>query len=113
MIPLTVYGSLTCEDTALAEDRLRALGIPYTARYRESDRGVDEILARWNRGNLVTPTLFVGDNPPPLAEPTLEQLEEALRAAGLVFQTPRAVELRGERKNQRLPNFTLPASDGR
>lgn len=109
---LDVYGSVTCEDTALVRAQLRALQIPFTDFNREHDAGVNEILARYNNGNLVTPTLVFGDDAFVLAEPSPEQLHETLRAAGFEFQAPRAVEIRGELKNARLPNFTLPASHG-
>lgn len=113
---ITVYGSLTCEDTALVRDRLRALGIPFADHNREDDPRINDMLARWNHGNLVTPTLVFGEQPSAdqiVSEPTLEQLEERLRAAGYTFQSPRAFEIRDERKYRRAPDFTLPASDGR
>lgn len=111
-LPLTLYGSLTCEDTALARAHLRALHIPFSNLNREYDPRVDEILARHNAGNLVTPTLVFGDDQIVLAEPSLESLHDTLRAAGYTFQPPRATEIRGDLKNQRLPNFTLPSSAG-
>lgn len=109
---LSVYGSVTCEDTALVRAQLHALHIPFADFNREDDAGVNEILARYNNGNLVTPTLVFGDDQFVLAEPSPEQLHETLRAAGFAFQAPRAVEVRDARKNQRLPNFTLPATNG-
>lgn len=109
---LRIYGSLTCEDTALVRAHLRTLQIPFADFNREEDAGVNEILAGYNNGNLVTPTLVFGDDQFVLAEPSPEQLHETLRAAGFNFQTPRAVEMRGALKNARLPNFTLPATNG-
>lgn len=109
---LSVYGSVTCEDTALVRAQLRALHIPFADFNREHDAGVNELLARYNNGNLVTPTLVFGDDQFVLTEPSPEQLHETLRAAGFGFQAPRAVELRGELKNARLPNFALPATNG-
>ena len=111
-LPLNLYGSYTCEDTALVRDRLRVLGIRFTDHYREGEAGVDEILKKWNRGNLTTPTLVLGENDLVFSEPTLEELEARLREAGYEFQPPRAVAIRDDRKNHRLPNFTLPATDG-
>ncbi len=108
---LDVYGSATCEDTALVRDRLRALQIAYRYHERQLDARVDEVLKKWNRGNIVTPTL-VFDGAHAIAEPTLEELETRLRDAGFQFQAPRAVQIRDARKNQRLPNFTLPATNG-
>lgn len=112
MLPLNLYGSHTCEDTALVRDRLRALGIAYSDHNREDDARVDALLARWNKGNLVTPTLVFGDEELVVAEPSLEQLEQLLRKAGYTFSSPSAVEIRDERRNTRAPNFTLPATDG-
>ncbi|HZQ11106.1 MAG TPA: redoxin domain-containing protein [Anaerolineae bacterium] len=112
MLPLTMYSSETCEDTALVRDRLRALGISFDEHTRQNDARVDEILAKWNHNQLVTPTLVFGDDQMAIAEPTLKELEETLREAGYEFQAPRALEIRDERKNQRLPNFTLPATNG-
>ncbi len=112
MLPLTIYSSETCEDSALVRDRLRTLGIAFDERTRQNDSRVDEILAKWNHNQLVTPTLVFGDDRMALAEPTLEELEQTLREAGYKFQAPRAVEIRDERKNQRVPNFTLPSTNG-
>ena len=113
MLPITFYSSLTCEDSALARDRLRSLRIPFTEERREDDPIVDVILARWNRGTLVTPTVVFGDDEIVISEPTLEQLEETLREAGYKFEAPRAVEFHEERASRPAPNFTLNASDGR
>lgn len=112
MLELQVYGSVTCEDTALTRDRLRALGIAFGDHNREDDPQVNVILEKWNNGNRVTPTLVFGDDEIAISEPTLEELETNLRAAGYTFDSPRAVEIRDARKNQRMPNFTLPATDG-
>ncbi len=113
MLPLTLYGSRTCEDSALTRARLRALGVRFADHNREDEPEIEPILARWNKGNLVTPTLVFGDDDLVIAEPTLEQLEEKLRAAGYEFDLPQAVEFGDELKNRRAPSFTLPASDGR
>jgi peroxiredoxin len=109
---LNLYGSATCEDTALIRDHLRALGIPFSAHNREDDPRVNDILARWNNGRLVTPTLVFGKGDKSIAEPALEDLDAALCAAGYEFQAPRAVEIRDSRRNERMPNFTLPATNG-
>lgn len=114
-IPLTVYGSSTCEDTALVRDRLRALGIPFSGDDREENSELDPLLASWNNGNLVTPTLLLsgsGGTERVLSEPALERLDDELRAAGFQFESPRAVAIRDERKDRRAPEFTLPSTDG-
>lgn len=111
-LPVVVYGSLICEDTALVTARLRALGVPFTVRYNQQDAEVNAILEKHNNGNHVTPTLIFGDDAIVMAEPTLEQLESSLAQAGYVLNVPKGVEIRGELKNQRVPNFTLASSDG-
>jgi hypothetical protein len=85
-LPLTLHGSQTCEDTALVRDRLRAWGIPFAACDREDDSRVNEVLEKWNHGNLVTPTLMLGDDQVVFSEPWLEELESKLRAAGYEFE---------------------------
>jgi peroxiredoxin len=112
MMKLSVYGSTTCEDTALVRARLRALNIPFASFDREEDARVDAVLEKWNHGNRITPTLIFGADEIVIAEPSIEMLEDTLRRAGYAFETPRAVSVGGERKNQRMRNFTLPASDG-
>ncbi|MCI0477740.1 MAG: hypothetical protein L0Y55_15970, partial [Anaerolineales bacterium] len=79
---LNVFGGLTCEDTALVRDRLRALEIAYTNHNREDDARIDEMLRARHNGSIVTPTLVFGDGDIVIAEPTLEQLEATLLAAG-------------------------------
>lgn len=111
-LPLFVYGSATCEDTALVTARLRALDIPFALHQREEDSNVEAILEKYNHGNRVTPTLVLGNEEIIFAEPTLEKLQERLTEAGYIFTAPRATEIRGALKNQRAPNFTLPATRG-
>jgi peroxiredoxin len=112
MLPLTIYASTTCEDTALVTDRPQVLGVPFAIRYRQDDKDVDDVLKRWNGGNLVTPTLVFGNEELAAAEPTVQKLEEILSEAGYIVEPPKATEVRGALKNQRLPNFTLPATNG-
>lgn len=111
-LPLVVYGSTACEDTALAIARLRALDIPFTLHNRETDSDVAPLLEKYNHGAHSTPTLVLGKDEVVFTEPTLEELETNLRGAGYRFETPRAIEIRGAMKNQRVPNFTLPSSNG-
>lgn len=111
-LPLVIYGSTVCEDTALVTARLRALNIPFDVRYAQTDADVNPILEKYNNGSRVTPTLVFGNDEIVLSEPTIEQLESALDKAGYTFSPPRGAEIRGELKNQRAPNFTLPSSHG-
>lgn len=112
-LPLVIYGSLVCEDTAIVTARLRALGVPFTLRYAEQDPNVNSILEKYNHGARVTPTLVFGDDVIVMAEPSLAELETQLGSAGYTFDPPHGTEIRGEHKNQRLPNFTLSSSAGR
>ncbi len=111
-LPVFVYGSLTCEDTAITTARLRALNIPFALHNREEDANVNTLLEKYNHGNRVTPTVVLGNEEIVFAEPTLETLQERLAEAGHIFTAPRATEVRGELKNQRVPNFTLTATRG-
>lgn len=111
-LPLVIYGSLVCEDTAIVAARLRSLRIPFVLHYAEEDISVNSILEKYNNGARVTPTLVWGNDIIVMAEPSLEELETQLGCAGYAFHPPRGTEIRGELKNQRLPNFTLPSSTG-
>lgn len=111
-LPVQVYGSATCEDTALARDRLDALKVPYVYHSKEDDPRVNELLVKWNKGQAVTPTIVLGDDAAMVAEPSIEELEGVLTQAGYALQPPQAVEILDNRKNQRMPNFTLPAANG-
>lgn len=111
-LPLFVYGSLVCEDTAIVTARLRALGIPFTLRHAEQDPNVNSLLEKYNHGSRVTPTLVFGDDRIVITEPSLAELETQLDRAGYTFNPPHGTEIRGELKNRRLPNFTLPSSAG-
>ncbi|MGE5141100.1 MAG: redoxin domain-containing protein [Rudaea sp.] len=114
-MPIVIYGSVTCEDTALVRDHLQALGIPYTLRNREEDPEAERIIRRWNDDKIVTPTIVFGEGrgmqEDVISEPTLLRLEETLRAAGYRFDRRQAAEFR-ELANTPAPDFTLPASDG-
>jgi peroxiredoxin len=111
-LPLTVYGSTTCEDTALVAARLRALNIPFALHYAQEDANVNPILEKYNAGMRVTPTLVFGNDDFVLSEPTLEQLEARLGEAGYIFSPPQGIEVRGAQRHARVPNFTLPSTDG-
>ena len=91
MLPLTIYGSQTCEDTALVRDRLRVLGIPFRARARDNDPAVTARLEQWNGGDAITPTLVFENEEIIISEPTLEELEGTLQTAG--YESTRRVRL--------------------
>lgn len=87
-LPIVMYGSYTCEDTAVTRDRLKVLRVPFTERAKEDDENVVALLGKYNAGMLRTPTLIFGDDTHVIAEPTLEQLEELLIQAGYTFDAP-------------------------
>ncbi len=110
-LPLTLYGSTTCEDTAITAARLHVLNVPFALHYKEEDANVASILEKYNAGAKITPTLVFGNDTIVTAEPSLEQLEERLREAGYIFTPPTGTEIRGDLKRQRVPNFTLASTD--
>lgn len=106
-LPIVLYGSHTCEDTAVSRDRLKMLQIHFDERDKEDDEQIGAVLEKYNQGHQRTPTLIFGDKVIVIAEPTLEQLEECLRQAGYVFSPP---GLRAFNAKRYLPDFSnLPA----
>lgn len=87
-LPITLYGSYTCEDTAITRDRLNALRVSFKERAKEDDERVIALLGKYNQGMTRTPTLVFGDDAIVIGEPTLEQLEDSLSKAGYAFDAP-------------------------
>ncbi len=81
-LPIRMYARPDCEDSALARDRLRALGIPFIEINIEEDEEAARYVERLNQGFRSTPTIVFGDEAFYIVEPTVEQLDEALRRAG-------------------------------
>lgn len=81
-LPIVMYARPDCEDSALVRDRLRALGIPFGEIDIDEDEAAARYVERLNRGFRSTPTLIFGDEEIVLVEPTVAQLDEALRRAG-------------------------------
>jgi len=92
-LPIVMYGSYTCEDTAVTRDRLRTLRVQFKESMKEDDEQVSAILGKYNNGMSKTPTLVFGADEIVIAEPTIEQLEEALTKAGYTFEARRAQAL--------------------
>ena len=92
-LPIVMYGSYTCEDTAVTRDRLRTLHVPFKESMEEDDEHVSAILVKYNNGMPITPTLVFGKDEIVIAEPTIEQLEESLTKAGYTFESLRAQAL--------------------
>lgn len=107
---VVVYGAATCEDTAITRSRLRALRVPFREVDIDADPdGLARVLAL--EGHRVTPVV-VGEGGDALAEPSIEALEERLRAAGATFSPPAAVQLRGPLTDRPIPLRTLPDAAG-
>lgn len=81
-LPIVMYASPTCEDSELARDRLRELGIPFTEINVDEDGAAARFVERVNNGFRSTPTIVFGDEAFIVVEPTVEELDQALRRAG-------------------------------
>ena len=88
-LPIRMYGSHTCEDTAISRDRLNVLRVPFQEFFKEDDESIVALLGKYHQGMTRTPTLVFGDDEIVIAEPTFEQLEETLSRAGYEFNPPR------------------------
>lgn len=106
-----VYGAATCEDTAITRSRLLALGVPFGEIDIDADpAGLDRVMAL--EGRRVTPTVVLGDDAVVLAEPTIEALEEELRALGVAISPPLATQVRGPLTERPIPLRTLSDAAG-
>ena len=108
---ILVYGAKTCEDTAIARSRLQALGV----RYREHD--VDDDPAALARavglvGHRVTPTIVFGDGRTMVTEPSIERLDELVRADGWQIAPPSARQVQGALAERPIPLRTLSLAGG-
>lgn len=81
-LPIRMYASPWCEDSELARNRLRELGIPFAEVNVEEDPDAAAYVERLNQGFRSTPTIVFGDEALIVVEPTVEELDEALRRAG-------------------------------
>ncbi len=81
-LPIRMYARPDCEDSELARNRLRELGIPFIEINIDEDETAAQYVERLNRGFRSTPTIVFGDEAFYIVEPTVEQLDEALRRAG-------------------------------
>lgn len=111
-LAVTVYGALSCEDTAITRSRLRALGIPF--RDVDIDAEPDGLarVLELNGGRRVTPTLVVGRDDLVAAEPSIERLEELVARAGYRCASPRAVQFHGTLAGRPVPLRTLSTAQG-
>ena len=81
-LPITMYARPTCEDSELARERLRELGIPFTEINVDEDEAAARYVERVNHGFRSTPTIVFGEEAFIVVEPTVEELDAALRRAG-------------------------------
>jgi len=86
-LPIRMYARPDCEDSERARNRLRELGIPFIEINIEEDEAAARYVERLNRGFRSTPTIVFGDEAFYIVEPTVEQLDEALRRAGYPVPT--------------------------
>lgn len=81
-LPIRMYASPRCEDSAIARDRLRALGIPFEEVNVDEEPEAAAYVERLNNGFRSTPTIVFGNEVLVVVEPTVEDLDDALRRAG-------------------------------
>jgi glutaredoxin len=80
--PIVVLGRDTCEDTTRSRDFLNREAIPHVYRNIDLDPEADAWNRSFNRGEVVTPVILVGDPEAPshvLIEPSDEELGAAIR----------------------------------
>ncbi len=111
-LPITMYGSHTCEDTAIARDHLHALDILFIEHDKEDDPNVQALLEKYNHGSPRTPTIVFGKGETVLVEPALDQLDDALRGAGYVFAATPSTQFNPPFSDRVLPDLKLPSTRG-
>jgi glutaredoxin len=108
-VSITVYGTGTCEETALVRDRLRALGVSYEMVDLDTDPVADAFVRGRHAGARVTPTVVV-DAAPPVAEPSLDMLDALVEASGRPFALPVPVHFHRPLTDRTVPLRTLPVA---
>jgi glutaredoxin len=82
MNTIKVYGANWCEDTTRTREQLDALGVKYEYINVEKDAAANKWITEKNNGKRKTPTVDLSGKL--LIEPTNEEMEKALRAAGAI-----------------------------
>ena len=77
-----VYGADWCGDTRRTRRHLEHLGVAYQYINVEDDAQASEWVKQQNNGKERKPTVKIGEQV--LAEPSIAELEKALRQEGLV-----------------------------
>jgi glutaredoxin len=111
-LSITMHGRPTCEDTALARERLNALGIAYHETNVDTDPASAAIAEQLNHGQRVTPTIVFGDEEFVIREPTIKALDAALKRAGHAVNFARMIQFGPPISDRSAPMFDLPASHG-
>jgi glutaredoxin len=82
---ILVLGRDTCEDTSHSRIFLTRQRVPFHYLSWEHDPETEAAIRSHNDGNVVTPTIVIGDPDNPsavLVEPTDEELDRAILEAG-------------------------------
>ena len=79
---IKVYGANWCEDTVRTREQLDALGVTYEYINVEKDAAANKHITELNHGKRKTPTVDLGGKI--LIEPSNEEVEKALRSAGII-----------------------------
>jgi glutaredoxin len=85
MPQIVVLGRDTCEDTLQSRTFLTRQRIPFHYLSWEHDAETEAAIRSYNDGDIVTPTILIGDPDKPtavLVEPTDEELDRAIVEAG-------------------------------
>jgi mycoredoxin len=81
-LSILMYACPTCEDSDLVRDRFHELGLSFREINIDEDEGAARYVEEVNHGFRSTPTIVFGEQAQILVEPTLEELDAALRQAG-------------------------------
>jgi thioredoxin reductase (NADPH) len=82
MNTIKVYGANWCHDTVRTRAQLDDLGVKYEYINIDKDLAANEWITEQNHGKRLTPTVDLGGKI--LFEPTNEEMENALRASGVL-----------------------------
>lgn len=106
---IEVLGRGTCEDTAIAMSRLSALGVPFAYGDADLDPVVAGRIRALNDGQIVTPTVLVDREGPVAVEPTVEEIDALVVAAGHPAQPAVATQLQWPLTEAVIPLRGVPA----
>jgi mycoredoxin len=82
MNTIKLFGADWCEDTTRTREQLDALNVKYQYIDVEKDADANKHITDLNHGKRRTPTVDLGGTI--LIEPTNDEMEAALRSAGVV-----------------------------